>query len=148
MRANKCDRCGKFYTEHENKKFNAKKSGEKCVLSGISVRLSVEPLCGRSMSYREYSNTEEFDLCDDCTKELYKFLNIEILQEEKKTTENANEGICSIEIGDKLKCVDCGKVFTIKKDTFSFDSEAEYLTCPHCKKTRSVDTYYAIGEKA
>lgn len=56
--ARKCDRCGKFYENN-----NGSKS-----INGYFVRTI------RICTTGPY---EDLDLCDDCIKELYKFLNKE-----------------------------------------------------------------------
>lgn len=57
MQAKKCDRCGKFYTENENKYIRCCNSVD---------RVSV---CASGNVYDTY------DLCDDCVNQLMEFLN-------------------------------------------------------------------------
>ena len=58
--ARKCDRCGKFYTP-EDKKFD--------VNGHIVTQIRTITASGYDMDY--------FDLCDECVKAYYRFMNKE-----------------------------------------------------------------------
>lgn len=58
-----------------------------------------------------------------------------------------SRGIGKIQIGDKVKCLNCGKEIILNNKTCIFDSKAEYIKCPHCKKTYDVQYYHLYGEK-
>lgn len=58
-----------------------------------------------------------------------------------------SRGIREIQIGDKFKCLNCGKEIILNNKTYIFDSEVEYIKCPHCKKTYDVQYYHLYGEK-
>lgn len=57
------------------------------------------------------------------------------------------KGISKIEIGDTIKCIDCGKAITLDGNTLIFDEEAEYIYCPNCGAKKDVQIYHINGEK-
>lgn len=65
---------------------------------------------------------------------------------EKISTFYEKKRLPKIEIGDKVKCIDCGKSITICNNTFIFDGEAEYIYCPNCGSKKDVQIYHINGE--
>lgn len=58
--AYKCDRCGKYYSENKTKLTGGNCKNE--VFGHVNIK-------GRFNWYKSY------DLCDDCVRELFEFLN-------------------------------------------------------------------------
>lgn len=59
--------------------------------------------------------------------------------------------ISDIKKGDTVKCLNCKKHILIDDKTFIFDSEAEYIKCPHCGATADIILYHCasgIGDDA
>lgn len=54
--------------------------------------------------------------------------------------------IKSINHGDALKCLKCARRIVINSETFAFDSEAEYIKCPHCGCVYDAQAYHLYGE--
>ena len=128
MQAYKCDRCGKFYTNEKTRNY-------------ANVQLT---------PYRDdyYKSDISIDLCKDCMDELCKFLHIEMEKETPKSEHDNDKGLAEIKLGDKLKCIDCGKTILVSNKTFTIDENGEYISCPHCKKRHDIQVYHLYGEKA
>lgn len=48
--------------------------------------------------------------------------------------------IGSISLGDEMKCLFCREPFVLEK--IDFDSQAEYIKCPHCQKSTDIHNYH------
>lgn len=53
--------------------------------------------------------------------------------------------IAKIAIGDKIKCLDCERVFKLEHVEMTFD--AEYITCPLCGRQLDIQLYHMFGEE-
>lgn len=56
-----------------------------------------------------------------------------------------------IKKGDTVKCLNCKEHILLDDKTFIFDSEAEYIKCPHCGTMADIILYHCasgIGENA
>ena len=54
--------------------------------------------------------------------------------------------ITKLEIGMKVKCLNCGKTIELTKDTLIMDCVAEYIYCPKCDKHCDIHYYFKYGE--
>lgn len=55
--------------------------------------------------------------------------------------------INSIRIGDKLRCLVCGKAITISEATMEITFDAELIKCPFCGNVADVQLYHIWGTK-
>ena len=55
--------------------------------------------------------------------------------------------INKISIGDKVKCLGCGKTIELTNQVFTLDCNREYITCPMCGLKLDVQAYHLYGEK-
>lgn len=56
--------------------------------------------------------------------------------------------INKISMGDKIKCLECGKTIELTNQTFTFDFNGEYISCPMCGLKLDVQDYHFYGELA
>ena len=97
--------------------------------------------CGKQLKEIGFNLTEKHCVCKDC---LVKFFEI-IEQTKKKEKEKQKiKAKAIISKGDKLKCIDCGKVFKVKDIIVT--PERELIECPHCKLRRDIQQYHFMSE--
>ena len=97
--------------------------------------------CGKPLKEKFFNLTEKHCVCEDCLRKFCEII------EQMKNQENEKQKIKVKEViskGDKLKCIDCGKVFKIKNIIVT--PERELIECPHCKSRRDIQQYHFMAE--
>lgn len=98
--------------------------------------------CGKTLKEKGFNLTEKHSVCEDC---LIKFFEI-IEQFEKQEKEKQKKKVkVVISKGDKLKCVNCGKVFKVKDIIVT--PERELIECPYCWARRDIQEYHFMEER-
>ena len=95
--------------------------------------------CGKQLKEKGFNLTEKHSVCEDC---LIKFF--EVIEQMKKQEKEKIKVKAVISKGDKLKCIDCGKVFKVKNIIIT--PERELIECPYCKLRRDVQQYHFMAE--
>ena len=101
--------------------------------------IKVCDFCGKQLKEKGFNLTEKHSVCEDC---LIKFF--EIIKQIEKQEKEKIKAKAVISEGDKLKCIDCGKVFKVKNIIIT--PERELIECPHCKLRRDVQQYHFLEE--
>ena len=102
--------------------------------------IKVCDFCGKQLKEKGFNLTEKHFVCEDC---LIKFFEI-IEQMVEKQEKEKIKAKAVISKGDKLKCIDCGRVFKVKNIIIT--PEIELIECPHCKLRRDVQQYHFMAE--
>ena len=102
--------------------------------------IKVCDFCGKQLKEKGFNLTEKHSVCEDC---LIKFFEIIEQMVEKQEKEKIKVKAV-ISKGDKLKCIDCGRVFKVKNIIIT--PESELIECPHCKLRRDVQQYHFMAE--
>ena len=103
--------------------------------------LRVCDFCGKPLKEKGLNLTEKHSVCEDC---LIKFFEV-IEQMKKQEKEKQKIKVKAvISKGDKLECIDCGKVFKVKDIIVT--PERELIECPHCRLRRDIQEYHFMKE--
>lgn len=117
--------------------------------------------CGKRKATHFHTSATEptISLCTQCDEEYdtymraaeAKFFGRVIKPKPKKNTLFdslfSSFKFTELNVGDTVKCIDCGNPIMLDDKTFIFDCEAEYIYCPHCKSKKDVHIYHLKGEK-
>lgn len=97
--------------------------------------------CGKQLKEIGFNLTKKHCVCKDCLVKFFKIIEQIEKQEEQKEKIKVKAIISK---GDKLKCIDCGKVFKVKDIIVT--PERELIECPHCRLRRDIQQYHFMEE--